>query len=115
MRLILVLLCVSSATAHAGKLPFLPPSDAKTEAAHARPKKEGVSSLEDLKMRKRFGLGMSAAGPLSMVGIEADVNITEDFSVSGGIGTGIDYSTFMVKGRYFLLGEWVSPYIGGGF
>lgn len=69
-------------------------------------------SLEELRMAKRFGLGLSAAGPLSVMGIEIDFNVTENFSVSGGIGTGLDYSTFMVKGRYFLLGESVSPYLG---
>jgi hypothetical protein len=68
--------------------------------------------LEELRMAKRFGLGISAAGPLSVMGIEIDFNISENFSISGGIGTGLDYSTFMVKGRYFLLGESVSPYIG---
>ena len=34
--------------------------------------------------------------------------------MSGGLGTGLDYSTFTLKGKYFLLGERVSPYIGGG-
>jgi hypothetical protein len=68
--------------------------------------------LEDLKIRRRFGVGITGGGPLSVLGIEADVNLTENLSISAGIGTGLDYSTFMAKVRYYLLGEWVSPYIG---
>jgi asparagine synthetase B (glutamine-hydrolysing) len=34
--------------------------------------------------------------------------------MSGGIGTGLDYSTFAVKGKYYLLGDSVSPYFGLG-
>lgn len=70
--------------------------------------------LEDLKMQKRFGIGLAAAGGLSVLGIEADFNLTENMSISGGIGTGLDYSTFAVKGKYYLLGESVSPYFGLG-
>jgi hypothetical protein len=76
--------------------------------------KSNAARIEDLKMRKRFGVGVSAAGPLSMLGIEFDVNLSEEFSLSGGIGTGLDYNTTMLKGRYFLLGEWVSPYLALG-
>lgn len=68
--------------------------------------------LEALKMSRRFGVGLSGGGSLAVFGVEADVNITENFSLSSGLGSGIDYSTFMVKGRWFLMGEWVSPYIG---
>ena len=66
--------------------------------------------LEELKMEHRFGIGVSAGGPLAVLGLEADVNINSQLSVSGGLGTGLDYSTFMVKARYFLPGKWVSPY-----
>jgi len=74
----------------------------------------GQNSLETLKMEKRFGIGVVAGGPLSIFGIEIDINISEDFSLSGGIGTGIDYSTLALKGRYYLLGRSVSPYVGFG-
>ncbi|MFM8314201.1 MAG: outer membrane protein [Deltaproteobacteria bacterium] len=71
-------------------------------------------TFEELKMKKRFGIGVTAAGPLSVLGLEIDINVNEEFSMSGGLGTGLDYSTFTLKGKYFLLGERVSPYIGGG-
>lgn len=109
MRIAFVFL-LFSATAVAGKLPL---SDG-TEGKGVSKTEASVSSLEDLKMRKRFGIGISAGGPLAMLGLEADINVTPDFSISGGLGTGLDYSTFMLKGRYFLLGEWVSPYLGAG-
>lgn len=75
---------------------------------------QGAVSLEELRMLKRFGVGISAAGPLSVIGMEFDVNVSESFSIGGGIGSGLDYSSMMVKGRYFLLGQSVSPYIGAG-
>lgn len=71
-------------------------------------------SLEELKMKKRVGLGVVAAGPYSVLGVELDININEEVSISGGLGTGLDYSTFTLKGKYFLLGESFSPYVGGG-
>jgi len=71
-----------------------------------------TSQIEALKTSHRFGVGFSAGGPLAVMGIEADINFTENLSVGLGLGTGLNYSTFMVKGRYFLLGEWVSPYLG---
>lgn len=71
----------------------------------------GAPTLETLKMARRFGLGISAGGPLSILGVEADVNIQENFSLALGVGTGLNYSSVMLKGRYFLLGEWVSPYV----
>ena len=72
-------------------------------------------SLRDMRMKKRIGIGFSAAGPLSVMGVEVDVNLTESLSVSMGFGTGVDYSTLMVKGRYFLIQEWISPYLALGF
>jgi hypothetical protein len=73
------------------------------------------SELEELKMDKRVGLGISAGGPLALMGMEMDVNVAEDFSLTGGLGTGFDYNTIELKGRYFLTGKKVSPYIGMGF
>lgn len=72
-------------------------------------------SLEELRMEKRFGIGMAAGGGFSVMGIEADVNLTDAVTISGGVGTGLDYSTFAIKSRYFLLGKRVSPYAGVGF
>lgn len=72
------------------------------------------SGIEEIKMKKRVGLGVAAAGPFSVLGVELDININEEISISGGLGTGLDYSTFAVKGRYFLLGERFSPYLGAG-
>jgi len=72
-------------------------------------------SLVDVKNQKRFGIGLSAGGPLSVLGTEVDVNLSEYASISAGIGTGLDYSTMMIKTRFYLPGKWVSPYLGGGF
>lgn len=71
-----------------------------------------TTQLETLKTSRRFGVGASAGGPLAVMGVEADVNFDENLSIGLGLGTGIAYTTFMAKARYFLLGEWVSPYMG---
>lgn len=76
--------------------------------------KSSHANVEELKMNKRFGLGVAAGGSLSVMGLEADVNITPEWSLSVGLGTGIDYNTFAVKNRFFLPGQWVSPYLGAG-
>lgn len=71
-------------------------------------------TLQQMRMEKRFGFGISAAGPLSLLGLEIDINLTEEWSIGGGLGTGLDYNTMMVKARYFMLGKSVSPYVGMG-
>jgi hypothetical protein len=71
-------------------------------------------SLEEIKLQKRIGIGMSAGGPLAVMGLQVDVNLTERFSLSGGLGTGLQYSTLMIEGKYYLLGKSVSPYFGLG-
>ena len=112
MRTIVFALLVAF-SANAGVVPKAPPA-APAASAPVRSDFESFSNVDELKMQKRFGIGLSAAGPLAVMGIEADVNFTADFSISGGLGTGLDYSTFMVKGRYFLPGSWVSPYVAAG-
>lgn len=74
-----------------------------------------ASFLEEFKQERRFGAGFAVGGPLSAVGIEIEFNIEPEFSLSGGIGSGFDYSSFAVKGKYFLLGDQVSPYFFAGF
>lgn len=72
------------------------------------------SNVDELKREKRFGIGMSAGGPLSVLGLEVDVNIAPEWGISLGVGTGLDYSTMMAKTRLFLPGQWVSPYLALG-
>lgn len=81
-------------------------------APEARETREASSALQAMKLARRFGIGFSAGGSLAVLGVEADVNLTKDFSLGLGVGTGLDYQTVMLKGRYFLLGEWVSPFLG---
>jgi len=71
-------------------------------------------SLEDLKVRRRFGVGIGAGGALAVLGAEVDVNLAPEWSVGVGMGTGIDYSTMMARAKYYLLGDWVSPYVSVG-
>ena len=45
-----------------------------------------TTGLDELRMAKRFGIGVEAGGALAVMGISVDVNITENFSVGGGLG-----------------------------
>lgn len=71
-------------------------------------------SLDDLKMKRRFGIGLAGGGSLAILGIESDINLLPEWSLSIGLGTGIDYSSFSVRTKIYLPGEWVSPYLGAG-
>lgn len=107
---------VSSASAAPGLL--LPSSTKGGSASSAVLSVDRSSSavrLDQLKMQRRFGVGVGFGGLYSVLGIDADVNLTENFSIGGGLGTGVDYSSFLVRGRYYLLGEWVSPYLSLAF
>ena len=97
--------------AFAGKIPTTAEEGAKIAEGSTEGNRLGV---EELKERKRFGIGLSAGGLLSMLGIEADVNLSSTTSLSLGVGTGLDYNTMMAKLRFFLPGQWVSPYFGIG-
>lgn len=107
MRFFLSLLLCFSSVSFAGRLPH------SIEESPADSKKFKPLPQEQ-RMQKRFGVGLSAGGGAAKLGFEVDVNLTEDFSLSGTWGTGFDYSTFAVRGRYFLLGNSLSPYLGLG-
>lgn len=111
-RRLALFLILAVTSAYAGKLPTKEMAGDDNSPRHATTR---VAHLEDFRMMHRFGVGFSAGGALAVLGIEADVNLTEQLSISGGLGTGLDYSTFMVKARYFLLGQSVSPYVAASF
>ncbi len=75
---------------------------------------ERYASLAELRVARRVGIGVSAAGPLAILGVDIDVNLAENFSLGIGLGTGFDYTSMMLKSRLFLLGERASPYLGLG-
>lgn len=104
-----VALALFGVTAAAGKLPLGDDLQGDSPA-----KSSASTSLASLKEEKRFGLGLSGGGLLSVMGAEIDVNVTPEVSFSMGLGTGLDYSTFMMKTRLFLPGAWVSPYLMAG-
>ena len=70
-----------------------------------------TTKVEEMRLDRRWGFGASAGGQLSMMGVETDVNVNEAFSISAGLGTGVDYATNMLKFKYYVSGQWVSPFI----
>ncbi|NBX91818.1 MAG: hypothetical protein EB078_10360 [Proteobacteria bacterium] len=74
-----------------------------------------ASFMADFRLERRFGVGLGVGGPLSVLGLEVEFNLSSDVSLVGGIGSGHDYSTFAARGKYFFLGDQVSPYFLLGF
>ena len=67
---------------------------------------------QELRENHRFGIGTQIAGTLGVMGLIADINISSNMSIAGGIGTGFDYNSYMLKYRYLLLAKKVHPYFG---
>lgn len=112
LLLVCVFLCQNG---FSGKIPTSAEEGAKVGAnVGDSASVERYQGVEDLKEKKRFGIGVSGGGLLSMLGVEADINLSPAVSFSLGIGTGLDYNTMMAKLRFFLPGQWVSPYLGVG-
>jgi len=94
-RSLCLLTLLVSVPATAGKLPLMPSAESDavvpkkgvrvgsqvSDAAVAEP---GMSALEILKTKRRFGLGLTAGGGLGIMGIEGDLNVIPEFSVSIG-------------------------------
>ncbi len=75
---------------------------------------QAPAGVDEFRMEKRFGVGFSTGGGYSVLGLGIDFHVTPDFSLSAGIGTGLDYSTWNVEAKYYLSGRWVSPYFAAG-
>ena len=104
MRPIVILIALFVCTlARAGKLPT-----GDVQLAPHRP------AWDEVRSQKPFGLGLSAGGALAVMGVELDVNLDDSWSVTAGVGTGLDYSTATVKARYALVSHWISPYLALG-
>ena len=64
---------------------------------------------------RRFAAGLVAGGRTGIMGLDAEVNITESISAAVSLGTGIDYTTVAFRGRFYLLAKYVNPFVGFGY
>lgn len=67
-----------------------------------------------LREKKRVGIGTSVAGPLGVLGVMLDVNLTARDSFLAGYGTGFSYQAYTFQYKRMLAGEWLLPYMALG-
>lgn len=105
--LVAVVLAVSAPRAEAGRVPI-------EDVAPHRGSSSEATSLGALREEKRFGVGVTAGGPLGVFGLQADVHVNDWLSVNVGYGTGIEFTTWNFAARAILPGQWVAPWFGLG-
>lgn len=59
-------------------------------------------------------LGVVGAGVYGVIGFEVDIRLG-DWNIGGGIGTGYDYRSWGVRGRYYMGDSKWTPYIDIGY
>lgn len=62
----------------------------------------------------RFGVGTLIGGPLGVVGIVADMNWYSLVNAEVGAGSGIYFDSYVMQGRYLVLDNALTPYLGVG-
>ena len=67
------------------------------------------------KRERKIGLGISTAGALGLVGINAEINFTPQTSFMGGFGVGDSYQSFALQMKHSIGGRWFVPYVGAGY
>lgn len=78
---------------------------------------EGVefSSTQELRTRRRVGLGLQTMGSTGMLGMMLELNFQPQNSFLAGYGGGPGYNAFNFQWRHLFLGEQFSPYTGIGY
>lgn len=80
--------------------------------------KTSVSAAADgmsFRKQRRFGVGLSTAGALGLVGANLEINFTDQTSFLGGFGLGDSYQSFALQMKHSIGGRWFMPYVGGGY
>lgn len=63
---------------------------------------------------RRAGISFSAAGELGLFGTKVELNLTPQWSVSGGVGGSSDFRSFSFQATRYMLGTNFLPYSGVG-
>lgn len=69
----------------------------------------------DFRKKRRFGVGISTAGALGLIGAGLEIVFTPESSFMGGFGLGDNYQTFALQFKHAIGGRWFVPYVGGGY
>lgn len=73
------------------------------------------SSGSGLKATKKIGISATFAGPVGLFGTNLDINFTEDFALSLGVGLSQGFNSFNVHMKRTLGGESFQPYFAAGY
>lgn len=76
---------------------------------------EETVDMAQERVDRRVAAGLIVAGRAGIMGLDGEVNITESWSVGVSLGTGVDYTTVGVRGRFYLLSKYVNPFVGFGY
>jgi hypothetical protein len=72
------------------------------------------TSARQMKMKRRVGVGLAAAGQLGLGGALIDLNFTPDNSFVIGFGGGPLYSSYSFQAKYSFSGQAINPYLAFG-
>ena len=111
MRLILLILILTSSWSSFAQLLIEESGNSVNQTRAGKQAEDGY----DFRNKRRFGVGVSTAGTLSLVGASLEIVFTPESSFMGGFGLGDSYQTFSLQYKHAIGGRWFVPYVGGGF
>lgn len=74
-----------------------------------------ASNGNDLRMKRRMGVGVEGAGPLGVGGVILELNFSAQSGLLAGFGGGTGFQSYTFQYKRVLGGEWLLPYLGAGF
>ncbi len=79
---------------------------------------EGVELYEsnlDMKLHKKFGLGIALGGATGLLALNGEINLEPMNALTIGLGTGPSYGTFGLGWKHNFEGYYLSPYMKFGY
>ena len=74
-----------------------------------------MSSGDQLREKRKVGIGLTAGGPLGFAGANLEFNIFPDVSVLGGFGLAPEYRSFNFQWKMMMGSGSVAPYFAAGY
>lgn len=74
-----------------------------------------MESGDQLRKKRKLGLGLTAGGPLGFAGANLEFNIFPDLSILGGFGLAPEYRSFNFQWKMMMSSGTVAPYFAAGY
>lgn len=111
-RLAIVIVLVSLGSSAFAARRIIVDDDAKAELKSPKVAVTG----NDMRARRRVGIGTQAVGALGLGGIIVELNFNDRSGIVGGFGGGSPaFQAWTVQYKRVLAGEWLLPYMSAGF